>query len=148
MLRARTRVLLLALQGRCANETQCTDQGGGGSQLEPNMQRAATRMHPPLLTGIAPYRYRHEDGTTLPLCITQYFPSGSEGQYTRVTLETLDPVSQAKSADLAHAWSKGAQSWAEEGMHRAVALVSKQCGKNGVCAGLAGLLGLIPPAGT
>jgi hypothetical protein len=91
-------------------------QGGGGIQLEPNMQRAATRMHLPLLTGTAPYRYRHEDGTTLPLCITQYFPSGSEGQYTRVTIETLDPVSQAKSADLAHAWSKGAQSWGEEGM--------------------------------
>ena len=54
-----------------------------------------------------PRRYHHEDGTSLPLCVTQFFPSGTAGQFNRVTPDTQEPVSGAKSADLAHAWSTG-----------------------------------------
>jgi hypothetical protein len=34
--------------------------------------------------------------------------SAGQGQYTRVTPCSTDPLSKANAADLAHAWSKGA----------------------------------------
>lgn len=60
-------------------------------------------------TAAAVDRYQPEDGAALPLCATQYMLNNSagQGQYTRVTPRSTDPLSKANAADLAHAWSKG-----------------------------------------